>query len=205
MGATKHCVVTRLRGLVPKSGTLAALVVLIACAWNRLPARAAGTDLTPVKNNSGTVIPGGSKRNKASLESVKPFKALYAVENGAIVSHNGAHFFNRPLYAPNIPAMSFAGDKPQMRLIDAEYCYGTLLLGYARGESSKWLHECDNITTRFYPARVVWETLASASRLRHWTEPGTHPTIRTVRWSGMGRCPDGAGYMVRQSMVGTRT
>ena len=157
MGATKHCVVTRLRGLVPKSGTLAALVVLIACAWNRLPAIAAGTDVTPVKNNSGTVIPGGSKRNKASLESVKPFKALYAVENGAIVSHNGAHFFNRPLYAPNIPAMSFAGDKPQMRLIDAEYCYGTLLLGYARGESSKWLHECDNITTRFYPARVVWE------------------------------------------------
>ncbi len=85
------------------------------------------------------------------------FKATYSVEDGAIVSHNGARFFNRPLYAPNIPAMAFAGDKPQMRFIDAEYCYGTLLLGYAPGESSKWLHEFDHITTRFYPARVVWE------------------------------------------------
>ena len=89
--------------------------------------------------------------------SVKSFKAIYAVEDDAIVSHNGARFFNRPLYAPNIPAMTFAGDKPQVRFIDSEYCYGTLLLGYARGESSKWLHEFDTITTRFYPARVVWE------------------------------------------------
>jgi hypothetical protein len=53
--------------------------------------------------------------------------------------------------------MTFAGDKPQVRFVDSEYCYGTLLLGYARGESSKWFHEFDNITTRFYPARVVWE------------------------------------------------
>jgi hypothetical protein len=90
-------------------------------------------------------------------ESVKPFKAVYSVEEDAIVSHNGARFFNRPLYASNIPAMALAGDKPQMRLIDAEYCYGALLLGYVRGESGKWLHEFDTITTRFYPSRVVWE------------------------------------------------
>jgi len=30
-------------------------------------------------------------------------------------------------------------------------------VSYARGDSSKWFHEFDNITTHFYPARVVWE------------------------------------------------
>lgn len=85
------------------------------------------------------------------------FGAIYAAENGAMVRHNGTRFFNRPLYAPNIPAMTLAGDKPQVRFIDSEYGYGVLLLGYARGGSSKWCHEFDNIKTRFHPGRVVWE------------------------------------------------
>ena len=141
---------------------LTALVMMVACGCHRLPASAAGVELTPAKNESGTGTPGGFKRPKAPPASVTHFKALYGVENDAIVAQNGARFFNRPLYAPNIPAMALAGDKPQIRLIDAEYCYGTLLLGYARGESSKWLHEFDHIKTRFYPARVVWE-LSDAS------------------------------------------
>ena len=96
-------------------------------------------------------------KSKDYPDSVKPFNAIYTAEDNAIVSYNGTRFFNRPLYAPNIQAITLAGDKPQMRLIDSEYHYGALLLGYVRGESSKWLHEFDNITTRFYPARVVWE------------------------------------------------
>jgi hypothetical protein len=129
---------------------LAAGIILAATSCSAL-VMGAETVSVPIEN------PGDGKMKQTHYDSVPPFKASYAVEDDAIVSHNGARFFNRPLYAPNIPAMAFAGDKPQLRLIDAEYCYGTLLLGYARGESSKWLHEFGTITTRFYPARVVWE------------------------------------------------
>lgn len=81
---------------------------------------------------------------------------LYTVEDGAFVRHNGPHFGNRPLYCNQISAMVLAGDRPVARFGKENVVEGTFLLALVRNGHAKWLHDCADITAKYFPGRMEW-------------------------------------------------
>ena len=81
---------------------------------------------------------------------------LYRVEDGAFVRHNGDHFGNRPLYCNQISAMVLAGDRPVVRFGKENVMEGSFLLALVRQGHAKWLHDCADITAKYFPGRMEW-------------------------------------------------
>ena len=81
----------------------------------------------------------------------------YTVEKGSIVGKNTGRYNNRPLYINNSNAFILTGDQPIARLGKGEYLYGTFMLALERNGKSKWLQQCDQITSVYRPGRMAWE------------------------------------------------
>ena len=73
----------------------------------------------------------------------------YELLDGAIAKLNGEFFFNRPVYANHMDAFLLAGDRPLMRMVCDPYTYGYLLVGVAREEQAKWVHQFDQVLMRY--------------------------------------------------------
>ena len=83
--------------------------------------------------------------------------ATYRAENGSIVGKNTVRYNNRPLYINNTNAFILTGDQPIARLVKEEYLYGTFMLAIERNGKSKWLQQCDQITSIYQPGQMTWK------------------------------------------------
>jgi hypothetical protein len=81
----------------------------------------------------------------------------YDAADGAIVGHNIGSYNNRPLYINNSSAFVLTGDQPIVRLGKDQYLYGTFMLSFERKGMSKWLQQCDQITSIYSLGRMAWE------------------------------------------------
>ena len=81
---------------------------------------------------------------------------VYSVEAGAFVRHNGERFNNRPLYANQLTAVVVGGERPLLRFGLGVTQSGTFMVGLARGDASRWLHEASDITMKYRPGRLEW-------------------------------------------------
>ncbi|MCR4414457.1 MAG: DUF4450 domain-containing protein, partial [Thermoguttaceae bacterium] len=72
----------------------------------------------------------------------------YRPEGPDIVIENGGNRFNRPLYGSNTAFFVYAGDLPEF-LLCLPGKGGTLRLGIASGDRSKWLFEADRVVARY--------------------------------------------------------
>ncbi len=111
------------------------------------------------------VISGGIQPLMASM-TARPLR--YRPIAGEFVIHNGAEYFNRPLYAPCSTTHSAdfrvdAGDLPEFSLYLPGHG-GNLKLGFiaagatsGSGTASKWAAQADEIVARYRPGRMVYE------------------------------------------------
>ena len=81
----------------------------------------------------------------------------YIAEKGTIIGKNTGRYNNRPLYINNTNAFILTGDQPVARLVKDEYLYGTFMVAIERNGKSKWLVQCDQITSIYMPGRMAWE------------------------------------------------
>ena len=92
--------------------------------------------------------------NRVDMTTLKT--PLYTVEGGAFVRHNGDHYGNRPLYGNQISAMVLAGDRPVVRFGGENLMGGSFLLALDRHGQAKWLHDCTDVTAKYFPGRMEW-------------------------------------------------
>ena len=69
---------------------------------------------------------------------------------------NGKNRFNRPLYGSNTAFFVYASDVPEI-MMALPGKGGTLWLGMAVGETSKWLWEADNVVARYRAGAMRYE------------------------------------------------
>ena len=81
----------------------------------------------------------------------------YKAEKGIIIGKNTGRYNNRPLYINNTNAFILTGDQPVARLVKDDYVYGIFMLAIQRNGKSKWLQQCDQITSMYQPGRMKWE------------------------------------------------
>lgn len=91
-----------------------------------------------------------------SLKGLSQSDGNYKVENGAIVGKNTLRYNNRPIYVNNSSAFILAGDQPIARLAKDQYLYGTFMLAIERNGKTKWLQQCDGITSIYNPGQMRW-------------------------------------------------
>jgi len=80
----------------------------------------------------------------------------YRPEGNDFVIENGAEFFNRPLYGANTAFRVDAGDRPEF-ILYLPGRGGNLRLGLKSGKSTKWLHEANQIVSRYRPGEMIYE------------------------------------------------
>jgi hypothetical protein len=80
----------------------------------------------------------------------------YRPEGDDFVIENGAEFFNRPLYGGNTAFRVDAGDRPEFSLY-LPGRGGNLRLGLQSGNSTKWLHEANQIISRYRPGEMIYD------------------------------------------------
>ena len=84
------------------------------------------------------------------------FPTTYQVKDNAIVGENTGRYNNRPLYINNTNAFVLAGDQPIARLVKDQFLYGTFMLGIERGGETKWLQQCDQVTSGYRAGQMIW-------------------------------------------------
>ena len=87
-------------------------------------------------------------------ESVRPLR--YHPDGTDIVISNGKNRFNRPLYGSSTAFFVYASDVPEM-LLSLPGKGGTLWLGIANGDASKWLHKADDVVARYRAGAMRYE------------------------------------------------
>jgi len=85
---------------------------------------------------------------------VRPLR--YHPDGADIVIVNGKNRFNRPLYGSNTAFFIYAGDLPEV-LLALPGKGGTLWLGIAAGDASKWLSEAEKIEARYRAGAMRYE------------------------------------------------
>jgi hypothetical protein len=81
---------------------------------------------------------------------------LFQAEGDAIVSHNGPHYNDRPIYGGADSVFPIAGDRPVLRLIRDPYLYSSFLVAYVRGDHAMWLQDAADIAAQYRPDRMEW-------------------------------------------------
>jgi len=104
---------------------------------------------------AGTVVlaSGGPWPN---LESNIGRPLRYRPDGNDFVIVNGAEFFNRPLYGANTAFRVDAGDRPEF-ILYLPGRGGNLRLGLKSGKSTKWLHEANQIVSRYRPGEMIYD------------------------------------------------
>ena len=80
----------------------------------------------------------------------------YRPDNTDFVIENGTEFFNRPLYGANTNFRCDAGDKPELSLY-MRGRGGNIRFALQTEQDCKWLHDCQQITTRYRPGSMLYE------------------------------------------------
>lgn len=80
----------------------------------------------------------------------------YRPDGNDFVIVNGAEFFNRPLYGANTAFRVDAGDRPEF-ILYLPGRGGNLRLGLKSGKSTKWLHEANQIISRYRPGEMIYD------------------------------------------------
>jgi hypothetical protein len=86
-----------------------------------------------------------------------PSVPIYKAVEGVIVGQNTGRYNNRPLYINNTNAFILTGDQPIARLVKDQYIYGTFMLALEHDGKTKWLQQCNQITSRYRAGRMAWE------------------------------------------------
>jgi hypothetical protein len=116
----------------------------------------------------------------------------YTAEGREIVGRNGNCFNNRPLYCnPSSEGVVLAGDRPLVRLIARPYVHGAFAVAIARQGKGMWLHECQQVETRYRCGRMTWRCLDPAL-------PGVNVTLDAVPLREV------AGFALRLLATGLR-
>jgi hypothetical protein len=110
----------------------------------------------------------------------------YHPDGADIIITNGKNHFNRPLYGSNTAFFIYASDVPEF-LLSLPGKGGTMWLGIAVGDSSKWLHEAENVVTRYRAGAMRYEV----------RDPLLGPGTITIDVIPMGK--------VKGTMLGIRT
>ena len=89
--------------------------------------------------------------------TVPPGEATrYHAQGNAVVGINQGRYFNRALYINNTNAFVLTGDKPMAKFASGGNQHGKFFVGITRGATTKWLHNCANISAAFQPAHTTW-------------------------------------------------
>ena len=96
----------------------------------------------------------GAVRGLVAGRTARPLR--YTPVEGDFVIRNGAEFFNRPLYGPNINFRVDAGDLPEFSLYLPGHG-GNLKLGISAASGSKWLAQATEVVARYRPGRMIYE------------------------------------------------
>ena len=96
----------------------------------------------------------GAVRGLLAGHTARPLR--YTPIDGDFVIRNGAEFFNRPLYGPNINFRVDAGDLPEFSLYLPGHG-GNLKLGISAAGGSRWLAQAAEVVARYRPGRMIYE------------------------------------------------
>jgi hypothetical protein len=96
----------------------------------------------------------GAVRGLLAGHTARPLR--YTPIDGDFVIRNGAEFFNRPLYGPNINFRVDAGDLPEFSLYLPGHG-GNLKLGISAAGGSRWLARAAEVVARYRPGRMIYE------------------------------------------------
>ncbi len=80
----------------------------------------------------------------------------YQPEGTDFVITNGTEFFNRPLYGSHTGFRVDGGDRPEFSLF-LPGRGGNLRVGFRTGEGARWLHEAEQMVTRYRPGSLLYE------------------------------------------------
>ena len=80
----------------------------------------------------------------------------YRPDGADFVIHNGAEFFNRPLYGGHTAFRVDGGDRPEFSLY-LPGRGGNLRLGIRTAAATFWLHEANSVTSRYRPGEMHYE------------------------------------------------
>jgi hypothetical protein len=113
---------------------------------------------------SGTLLPfsfclmaSAAVAAGTAQQAPRPLRPLRYHPDGAdIVIVNGTNRFNRPLYGGNSTFSVYAGDLPEV-LLSLPGKGGTLRLGIATPDASKWLSEAQTIEARYRAGAMRYE------------------------------------------------
>ncbi|MFA6109178.1 MAG: hypothetical protein WDA75_10440, partial [Candidatus Latescibacterota bacterium] len=79
----------------------------------------------------------------------------YEAEGHEIVGRNRTCLNNRPLYCKD-HGVVLAGDRPFLRLITDRGVAGVWAAALLRGGTGRWLHEWDQVESRYRCGRISW-------------------------------------------------
>ena len=116
----------------------------------------------------------------------------YQPEGTDFVIRNGGEWFNRPLYGGNSAFRVDGGDMPEFVLYFPGRG-GNLRLGIAAGGKAKWLHQAEQIETRYRPGSLVheiYDKLLGNGGLRLTTLATRSGEGLVMRAERMGNGPD---------------
>ncbi|MBS0661752.1 MAG: DUF4450 domain-containing protein [Verrucomicrobia bacterium] len=92
-----------------------------------------------------------------SAEYLRDGALRYEAADHEIVGRNGPYFNNRPLYCRlNTDGAVLTGDRPFVRLIAKPYLLGALALAVRRGSLALWLHDWQEVESRYRAGRMTW-------------------------------------------------
>jgi len=112
-----------------------------------------GTSAQPA-SDAGS--PAGHTPDLAKFTAPADAGTRYHAQDGAIIGINQKRFFNRPHYSNNTNTFILTGDKPMVKFAGGDRLHGHFLVGVARGNTTKWLHDFADIRCAFQPAKTTW-------------------------------------------------
>jgi hypothetical protein len=98
----------------------------------------------------------GPQQTRINLKGQTAQPPRYTPQGEDFVIHNGAEFFNRPLYGGRTGFRVDGGDKPEF-LLYLPGRGGNLRLALRTPAGSRWLHEAASITTRYRPGELHYD------------------------------------------------
>lgn len=98
----------------------------------------------------------GPQQTRINLQGQTAQPLRYTPQGEDFVIHNGAEFFNRPLYGGRTGFRVDGGDKPEF-LLYLPGRGGNLRLALRTPAGSRWLHEAASITARYRPGELHYE------------------------------------------------
>ncbi|MFG6417286.1 DUF4450 domain-containing protein [Roseateles sp. DC23W] len=98
----------------------------------------------------------GPQQDRINRQGQTAQPLRYTPDGEDFVIHNGAEFFNRPLYGGRTGFRVDGGDKPEF-ILYLPGRGGNLRLALRTPAGSRWLHEAESVTTRYRPGELHYD------------------------------------------------